>query len=90
MTSHERNRRMGSVRWRPAALGFAVSLLAAEPAWAYLDPATGWMILQGFVASLAAAGVAIGTSWSRVKGWFSPRKKPDGEEGSERPAQEER
>ncbi len=45
-----------------------------EPAWAYLDPSTGWMIIQGLLASLAAAGVAIGTYWHRVKGWFSHKK----------------
>ena len=56
---------------------------------AYLDPGTGWMIVQGFVAALAAAGVALGTYWTRVRSWFSrgpkhgnegpPPSKPDQE-----------
>jgi hypothetical protein len=60
-------------------LVFASTILALTPvenAWAYLDPGTGWMILQGFVAALAAAGVAVGSYWSKVRGWFSRRPKP--------------
>ena len=48
---------------------------------AYLDPGTGWMIVQGFIAALAAAGVALGTYWTRVRSWFSRGPKP-GSEGS--------
>ena len=54
------------------------SALLAEPAWAYLDPGTGWMIVQGFIATLAAAGVAVGTYWSRIKLWFSSRHSKPG------------
>jgi hypothetical protein len=53
-----------------------LSMMLVENAWAYLDPGTGWMILQGFVAALAAAGVAVGTYWSKVRGWFTRRPKP--------------
>jgi hypothetical protein len=48
---------------------------------AYLDPGTGWMIVQGFIAALAAAGVALGTYWTRVRSWFS-RGSKHGSEGS--------
>ena len=48
---------------------------------AYLDPGTGWMIVQGLVAALAAAGVALGTYWTRVRNWFS-RGPKHGNEGS--------
>jgi hypothetical protein len=51
-------------------------------AWAYLDPGTGWMIVQGFIAALAAAGVALGTYWTRVRSWFSRGSKHGGEGAS--------
>lgn len=47
---------------------------------AYLDPGTGWMIVQGAIATLAAAGVAVGTYWTRVRSWFS-RGSKHGSEG---------
>lgn len=51
-----------------------------ENAWAYLDPGTGWMIIQGFVAAIAAVGVAGRMYWSKLKEWFSPRSKAPPEE----------
>lgn len=64
-----------------ALLASSILALAwADPAWAYLDPGTGWMILQGFLAAVAAAGVALGTCWSTVRGWFSRRPKPGPED----------
>jgi len=41
--------------------------LTARPAFAYLDPASGSMILQGILAGIAAAGVVIGIFWRRLK-----------------------
>jgi hypothetical protein len=60
---------------RAALASTVLALVPVENAWAYLDPGTGWMILQGFVAALAAAGVAVGSYWSKVRGWFSRRPK---------------
>lgn len=58
------------------------SVLLVEPAWAYLDPGTGWMIVQGFIATIAAAGVAVGTYWTRIKLWFSSRHSKPGDDVS--------
>lgn len=36
-----------------------VCLTTATPAWAYIDPGTGSLLLQGLLGSLAIAGAAI-------------------------------
>ena len=46
----------------------ALLLLAAtHEAYAYLDPGTGSMLLQGLVAAVAAVSVTIGLYWTRFK-----------------------
>lgn len=42
------------------ATGWIVAGLAVtSPAWAYLDPGTGSLLLQGLLGSIAIAGAAI-------------------------------
>jgi hypothetical protein len=62
--------------------GFAVILLAfiAEPAFAYLDPGTGSMMLQVILGGLAAVGVAIKLFWYKIRVAIGLRKKPDAED----------
>ena len=49
----------------------AVSLLGvATPAFAYLDPSTGSMILSAVVGMLATAMLAIKTYWYKLKNFF--------------------
>lgn len=45
-------------------------LAASPPAFAYLDPSTGSMILSAIVGLLATIGLALKTWWYRIKGWF--------------------
>lgn len=52
-----------------AALG--VFLLSASPAWAYLDPGTGSLLLQGIIAALAALSVSISMGWRHIKTIFA-------------------
>ena len=40
-------------------------------AFAYLDPGTGSIILQGLIAGLAAIAVSGKIFWSRIKGFLS-------------------
>lgn len=57
----------------------AVTLLLAllsSPAYAYLDPGTGSMIVQGLVAGLAVASAAVAAFWTRIRQLFSGRRKP--------------
>jgi len=45
----------------------------------YIDPGTGSLILQGLIASFAAAAVALRAYWYRLKAFFRGDKpaKPD-------------
>ena len=57
---------------------FAV-LVMARPAYAYIDPGSGSMIIQGIIAAIAAIGVTLGIFWQKVKdflGRIFGRKKP--------------
>ena len=57
----------------PRALALALALLfilLSEPAWAYLDPGTGSMIISAVVGLFATAGLAVKTYWYKIKGFF--------------------
>jgi hypothetical protein len=54
---------------RAAAL--IVGLLLAAPSYAYLDPGTGSIILQGILASIAVAMGVLRLYWHRFKAFFS-------------------
>ena len=45
-------------------------LIYPLPAFAYLDPGTGSIILQGLIAGLAAAAVVMKTYWYKIKSFF--------------------
>ena len=59
-----------SSRWA----GGAALVLAAGPAWAYIDPGTGSMLVQSALAIIAVALVAGRSAWHKVKRFFSRRK----------------
>lgn len=47
---------------------FALSLvLITQPAWAYLDPGTGSMLLQVILGGIAAIGVALKLFWHKIR-----------------------
>jgi len=50
----------------------AISFLMffTEPAYAYLDPGTGSMILQAVIGAIAGSAVAIKIFWKRIKHFF--------------------
>ena len=43
----------------------------------YLDPGSGSFLIQLLIAALLGLGVAVRASWSRIKGWFGVKPKPD-------------
>jgi hypothetical protein len=45
-------------------------LLLAPPAWAYLDPSTGSMILSAIVGLFATLALALKTYWYKLKSLF--------------------
>lgn len=54
---------------------FAIAaLLIPSTSFAYLDPGTGSMILQGIIAGIAIAGFTIKNFWYQILGYFG--KKP--------------
>ena len=42
-------------------------VLIAPPAWAYLDPGTGSMLLQVILGGIAAVGVALKLFWHKIR-----------------------
>ena len=56
-------------------------LTAAPPAFAYLDPSTGSMILSAVVGMLATAMLAIKTYWYKLKNFFKRDRNSGGKSG---------
>jgi len=56
-------------------------LLVPGEAFAYLDPGTGSMILQGVLAALFGAAFTIKLYWHRLKNMFTKKAAPDEESG---------
>ena len=55
-------------------LAFCLLLACWSPAHAYLDPGTGSVLIQGLIASVAAAGVVARLYWHRLTAFFASRK----------------
>jgi hypothetical protein len=51
-------------------------VLVSSPAYAYLDPGTGSMLIQGALAALAVASAAVAAFWTRLRQIFSGRRRP--------------
>jgi len=51
------------------------ALAVPASAFAYLDPGTGSMILQGIIAALAGAAVTLKLYWYRIRSLFFRRRK---------------
>ena len=61
----------------------------AQPAFAYLDPSTGSMILSAIVGVFATLGLALKTYWYKLKAFFRGDKPAQAARVSEaRPAEE--
>ncbi len=46
----------------------------------YLDPGSGSILIQLAIAALLGISIAIGASWSKIKGLFGIKSKPKGED----------
>jgi hypothetical protein len=51
-------------------------LLVSSPAYAYLDPGTGSMLIQGALAALAVGSAAVAAFWTRLRQIFLGRRRP--------------
>lgn len=47
----------------------------SEPAYAYLDPGTGSILIQGLLAAIAGAAMTIKLYWRRIVQIFSSKSK---------------
>lgn len=54
-------------------------LSLSEPAYAYIDPATGSILLQAAIGAVAGATLFLRTSLFKVKSFFIRRKPNSGE-----------
>jgi len=61
-------------------LAFLGALDIDNPAYAYLDPGTGSMILQGLLAAAVGAMVTAKLYWQRIKSFFSRKQNSEGAE----------
>lgn len=57
-----------------ALLLCAACFALTQPAYAYLDPGTGSMILQGIIGGVAAGLFLLKTQWARIKGRFLAKR----------------
>ncbi len=59
-----------------AALVALTLLTVSTPAWAYLDPGTGSMIISAIVGLFATVGLAVKTYWYKIKAFFRRAESP--------------
>ena len=62
---------MNRTRLVPIVGCLCAGLCYAAPAFAYLDPGTGSIILQGLIAGIAGALVVGKLYWERIKQFFA-------------------
>lgn len=67
-----------------AALIVALVVGAYRPAFAYLDPGTGSIILQLLLGGVAGALMLLKLYWYRIKRFFGRSEKTDGSKGKGR------
>ena len=61
------------------AAGVFLFSSAVSPAYAYLDPGTGSILVQGLIAAIAGGLYMMKVYWSRLTAFFARlRKKPNG------------
>jgi hypothetical protein len=63
-----------------------VLALFTQPAWAYLDPGTGSMLLQVILGGIAAVGVALKLGWHKIRAALGFAAKSDEDEETEQEA----
>ncbi len=55
---------------RSIAAIFLFLFMVSQPAWAYLDPGTGSMIISAIVGLFATVGLAVKTYWYKIKAFL--------------------
>ena len=65
------------MKFKSAILGIFLIIVGAGPAYAYLDPGTGSMIVQAVIGAFAAVGVTLGIFRKKIASFFHQFKKSD-------------
>ena len=61
-------------------LFFSFGLISySSPVYAYLDPGTGSILIQGLIAGIAATISFLSIYWHKVKAFFGKKKDPNKE-----------
>jgi hypothetical protein len=68
--------------WLAARFVFCVVLLVPSPAYAYIDPGAGSLILQALLAGVFAAGFFIKTYFHKIKKFFGGNKESSSDSSS--------
>ena len=58
-------------------LAITLLLIFPAPSFAYLDPATGSMIIQGIIGAIAGFIVVFKLYWQKIRSFFSRTKSSD-------------
>ena len=61
--------------WNGPIVAAVAAVCFSANAYAYLDPGTGSIILQGLIAGVSALLVAGNLYWTRLKGWLGIGRK---------------
>ena len=63
----------------PSSCATRLTLGAAfsTPAYSYVDPGTGSLILQGVIAAVAGAAISLRLYWGRLRSLFSGKTADD-------------
>ena len=56
-----------------ATAALILMMTASAPAYAYIDPASGTLLLQALIGGAAAAILVIRNFWGRIKTFFGGR-----------------
>ena len=54
-------------------MALCLVLMGTEKAYAYLDPGTGSLLLQGLLVAVAGSLVALKLYWGKIKSFFSSK-----------------
>ena len=65
-----------------------LAMTVSSPAYAYLDPGTGSIILQGVIAGIAMVTLTLKTYWYKLTSFFSKNRDED-EEPESGPTEQE-
>ena len=67
-------------------IGLAVLVALHTPAYAYLDPGTGSIILQGIIGAVVGGLIALKLYWARLKNFFSVGRSRGPSDTKDRPS----